>query len=53
MVLSGKYFGFTLGVEEPQTFSLPLFGAPGTLAACSGGQTTQDPVTAGHLRVEG
>jgi len=54
VVLSGKDFGFTLGVGAgPQTFSLPRFGAPGTLVACSGGQATQVPVTAGHLRVEG
>ncbi len=53
VVLSGKDFGFTLGVgAAPQTFSLPRFGAPGTLVACSGGQATQVPVTAGHLRVE-
>jgi len=53
VVLSGKDFGFTLGVGPgPQTFSLPRFGAP-ALVACSGGQATQVPVTAGHLRVEG
>ena len=52
VVLSGKDFGFTLGVGAgSSTFSLPRFGAPG-LAACSGGQATQVPVTAGHLRVE-
>ncbi len=52
VVLSGKDFGFTLGVGvEPQTFSLPRFDAPGKLVACSGGQTTQVPVTAGQLRV--
>ena len=51
VVLSGKDFGFTLGVgASPQMFSLPRFGAPGTLVACSGGQATQVPVTAGHLR---
>jgi len=54
VVLSGKDFGFTLAVGAgPQTFSLPRFGDPGTLVACSGGQATQVPVTAGHLRVEG
>ncbi len=54
VVLSGKDFGFTLDLgARPRTFSLPQFGAPGTLEACSGGQATRVPVTAGHLRVEG
>lgn len=54
VVLSGKDFGFTLGVgTTPQTLSLPKFSAAGTLVACSGGQSTQVPVTAGHVRVAG
>lgn len=52
--LSGRDFAFTIETStEPQLFSLPRFGPPGSLEPCGGGRPDQVPVTRGGFRLEG
>ena len=44
-LLDGKAFAFTIQTGTAQAFSLPSFGDPGSLGACSGGQSSTVPVT--------
>jgi hypothetical protein len=49
--LDGKDFAFTIDVPgNPQRFSLPKTGDPGTLSACSAGANQLVPVTRGGFR---
>jgi hypothetical protein len=52
-LLDGKAFGFTINTSSsPETFSLPNFGDPGTIAPCSGGRGETVPVTEDGIKLQ-